>query len=335
MRWIKNILIVLFGTGGIFFIVFLFALQLPGRPQNNDTTFGVTFSPRYAEAFGVDWHEAYRAILSDLGVRNFRLSAYWDSTEPDEDGYYFDDLDYQLDQAARHNAHVLLAVGRKLPRWPECHEPEWVKDFQKSEFDQKLLDYVTVVVNRYKDNPALSRWQVENEVLFPFGICSHPYDLALLKKEIDLVRSLDPKHEVVVTDSGEWTPWMPLALYGDILGVSMYREAWNTFLHSHIPFPIKEGWYQLRASMIGHWKKSIIVTELQAEPWAGKPVEQMGPDESMLLMPLDKIKENVRFARNVGFPEVYLWGVEWWYWLLTQDQPEIWEGMKEIFQENS
>jgi hypothetical protein len=173
---------------------------------------------------------------------------------------------------------------------------------------------------------------VENEVLFPFGICSDPYNLSLLKKEIDLVRLLDPAHEVVVTDSGEWTIWFPMALFGDTLGISMYREAWNDVLNMHIPFPIKEGWYQFREKLIRSWKKTIIVTELQTEPWAGKPVEKMGTDESMLLMPLDTIKDNVRFARNVGFPEVYLWGVEWWYALREENQPEIWNGLKEIFE---
>jgi len=328
----KILTAVLIGGVGII-AIFLFSLNLPGTHANNDTKFGVTFSPAYAEGFGVDWRTAYKAILEDLGVRYFRLSAYWNITEPTDDEYDFDDLDFQMDQAARYHAHVLLAVGRKLPRWPECHDPEWVKELSKTEFEQKLLEYVEVIVKRYKDSPALARWQVENEILFPFGICTHPYNLTLLKKEIALVRTLDPQHEVVVTDSGEWTPWLPLAFYGDTLGISMYREAWNDFLHMHIPFPIKEGWYQFRARLIGHWKKTIIVTELQSEPWSGKPVEKMGPDESMLLMPLDKIKDNIQFARNVGFPEVYLWGVEWWYSLREQNMPEIWNGLKDIFGE--
>ncbi|MBI4599653.1 beta-galactosidase [Candidatus Uhrbacteria bacterium] len=328
---LKKLLFVFVIIIGAIFAIFLFLLNLPGTPANNDTKFGVTFSPAYAESFGVDWRAAYRAILDDLGVRYVRLSAYWNTTEPEDDYFTFDDLDYQLDWAARRKAHVVLGVGRKLPRWPECHDPEWVKGFPAPQFDEKVLDAVRAVVERYKDHPALSRWQVENEVLFPFGRCSRPYNLGLLKKEIDLVRSIDPGHEIVVTDSGEWTVWMPLAFYGDVLGVSMYREAWNDFFNTHIPFPIKEGWYQFRARLISPWRKTIIVTELQTEPWAGKPVESMGPDESMLLMPLDKIKDNVRFARNVGFPEVYLWGVEWWYALREQNLPEIWDGLKDIF----
>ncbi len=335
MHWIKNIIVGVIGGLAVLSVVFILLLNLSGTPQDNETKFGVTFSPFYAEEFGVDWRKAYTAILDDLGVRYFRLSAYWNTTEPQDEEFNFDDLDFQLDEAALRNAHVLLGAGRKLPRWPECHDPEWVKNLSKEEFEQKVLDYVSVVVKRYKDHAALSRWQVENEVLFPFGDCTHPYNLSLLKKEINLVRSLDPNHEVVVTDSGEWTIWIPLAFFGDTLGISMYREAWNDFLHSHIPFPVKEGWYQLRAKLIQPWKKTIIVTELQAEPWAGKPVEKMGPDESVLLMPLDKIRDNIQFAKNVGFPEVYLWGVEWWYSLREQDFSEIWNGMKDVFSNSS
>ena len=32
-------------------------------------------------------------------------------------------------------------------------------------------------------------------------------------------------------------------------------------------------------------------------------------------MNMDTFRNNIDFARRVGFPEVYLWGVEWWYWI--------------------
>jgi hypothetical protein len=46
----------------------------------------------------------------------------------------------------------------------------------------------------------------------------------------------------------------------------------------------------------------------------------------------DKLKENVAFAQKVGFPEAYLWGAEWWYWLKTEkNHPELWETARTIF----
>lgn len=318
------------GLAGLL-VIFFILLNLPGKKSEIIPGFGVTFTPVYAESLGLDWRGAYRDILDDLGVRLFRLSAQWDTIEPIDNTYTFDDLDFQMDEAASRGARVLLSVGRKLPRWPECHDPVWTASLAKSKLREKVLENVRVIVARYKDHPALSRWQVENEVFFPFGICTHGFDLALLKKEIELVRSLDENHEIVVTDSGEWTFWMPIGFVGDVLGISMYRESWNGPLNIHIPFPIKEGWYQLRARFISPWKKSIIVTELQTEPWAGKSIAEMMPRESQKWMPIEKIKENIQFARNVGFPEVYLWGVEWWYWLRQHGYPEVWDELKEIY----
>ncbi|MEK7123107.1 MAG: hypothetical protein AAB855_04625, partial [Patescibacteria group bacterium] len=293
----RLIKIVLIGVPLLVAVFFLF-LNLPGVKMETVSEFGVTFTPTYAESLGVDWREAYRATLDDLGVRLFRLSAQWKSIEPADNIYAFEDLDFQMDEAAARGARVLLGVGRKLPRWPECHDPEWVTELSQAELREKVLKNVRVVVDRYKNHPALDRWQVENEVFFPFGICPYGFDLELLKQEVELVRSLDQKHKTVVTDSGEWTLWMPIGFVGDVLGISMYREAWNDFFNIHVPFPINEGWYQLRARLISPWKKNIIVTELQAEPWAGMPVAQMTPEEAQKWMPLEKIQDNIQFAKN-------------------------------------
>ncbi|MBI4252594.1 hypothetical protein HY623_00210 [Candidatus Uhrbacteria bacterium] len=331
MNRLKKFLLIVFFGGSAFFGLFLILLNLPGSQSEKTPVFGVSFTPAYATSLDLNWQAAYTAMLDDLGVRHFRLSAQWDTIEPIDNTYSLDDLDFQMDEAMRRGAEVLLGVGRKLPRWPECHDPAWAKGLTKKERREKILENVRVVVERYKDHPALKRWQVENEVLFPFGVCPDGFDIALLKKEIELVRSLDDRHEIVMTDSGEWTFWIPIAFYGDVLGISMYREAWNELLNMHIQFPINEGWYQLRSRLVAPWKESIIVTELQTEPWAGKAIKDMAPEESLKWMPLEKIQENIRFAKNVGLSEVYLWGAEWWYFLRQQGYPEIWNGLKEVF----
>lgn len=331
MNWLKKSAVAIIIGAGVLVVIFLMLLNFPGVKKDVTPAFGVTFTPTYAESLGLDWRQAYVATLDDLGVQLFRLSAQWKSVEPIDNTYTFNDLDFQMDEAAARRARVLLSVGRKLPRWPECHDPEWAKGFSKLQLREKILEHVRAVVNRYKDHPALDRWQVENEVLFPFGDCPHGFDFELLTQEIELVRSLDEEHEIVVTDSGEWTLWMPIGFVGDVLGISMYRESWNELLNIPVPFPIKDGWYQLRAWLLSPWKKSIIITELQAEPWTGKAIKDMTPEESLKWMPLEKIQSNIRFAQNVGFPEVYLWGVEWWYVLRQQGYPEVWDGLKEVY----
>ncbi|MDP2656663.1 MAG: beta-galactosidase [bacterium] len=325
----RNVLWLFFGLMVVLSVFFLF-LNYPTRPTTKETMFGVTFSPYYMQEFGVDWKKAYTAILDDLGVRDLRLSAYWNHTEPSSGSFDFSDLDYQLDQAALRNAHVILAVGRKLPRWPECHDPEWITGSSRSEIEAQLLTYVDTVVQKYKDHPAVTRWQIENEPFFWFGVCDKTLGLSTLKKEIAIVRKYSPK-PIVVTDSGEWSFWLPAAWEGDVLGISMYRESWNALL-GRIPFPISPGFYQKKADIISPVQKNIIVTELQAEPWGEKPIAQMTREEMTDSMDIAKFESNVSFSQQTGFGEVYLWGVEWWYWMKTvQGDSSFWDTGREIF----
>lgn len=312
-------------------ILFLVILNLPGEKKNGEVQYGVTFSTEYAESLGLDWREVYIALLDDLRVRHFRLNAYWSEIEAKEGLYNFDNLDFQMNEASQRGANVLLAVGRKLPRWPECHDPSWVRALPKADIEKKLLELERRIIERYRDHDALQAWQVENEIVFPFGDCPNWLGLDSLQKEIELVRLFSGK-PIVVTDSGEWTPWLPMAWYGDILGSSLYLEAWNDWI-GYVPFPIRSGYYQFKAKMISPWKKKIIITELQAEPWGPKGVQQMSSDEARNYFPLEKMRQRIDFARDVGFSEVYLWGEEWWYWMKKQGDPSYWDEGKKLFSE--
>src|SRR3989344_6752591 len=110
----------------LFLLLALFFLSRnPGKPEK--FTYGASFSRFHADELGLDWKEVYLAMLNDLGVRNFRFSAHWPLTEPEEGKYNFEELDFQIKEAQKSGASVILAVGRRLPGWPECHEPEWLK----------------------------------------------------------------------------------------------------------------------------------------------------------------------------------------------------------------
>ena len=66
---------------------------------------------------------------------------------------------------------------------------------------------------------------MENEPLFPFGDC--PWvDKDFLKKEVELVRSLDAGRQIVAADSGELSLWVEAARTGDIVSTTMYRKVW-------------------------------------------------------------------------------------------------------------
>ena len=306
--------------------VFLF-FNLPYTPGNHPVIFGVTFTPSYARYLGLDWKKNYTDILDDLGVRRFRLSAFWNEVEPQKNSYQFDDMDYQINEADKRGAKAILAVGRKLPRWPECHDPAWVKGLSKKDLETELLKYVKTTVERYKNSPVVEEWQIENEPFFSFGMCDNDLGVDTLKKEIDLVKSLDTR-PVVITDSGEWSSWVSAAKQADILGISMYRESWSNWF-GRIYFPIGPGYYIGKASLISRYQKRIFISELQVEPWAPKALDAMTVDQMRVSMPVSKMQSNIQFARNVGFDEAYLWGVEWWYFMKQHGDDSYWnEGRK-------
>src|SRR3989338_4393546 len=123
MGKIKTLLICL-----VSLLIFLWILSVDYSPTpKEDFKYGVSFSRFHADELKLDWKEVYLAILNDLGARKFRFSAHWPLTEPEEGKYNFEELDFQLEKAREVGASVILAVGRRLPGWPECHEPEWLK----------------------------------------------------------------------------------------------------------------------------------------------------------------------------------------------------------------
>ncbi len=312
---------------------FIIAISLNVKPAKN-IEYGVTFSAPYATSFGFDWKEVYLAVLDDLKVNNLRLIAYWDDIEKDEGKYDFSDLKFQLDEAKKRNVNVILAIGRKVPRWPECHEPEWIKDREDKKIEEALLTLLNKEVNEFKGYENIKMWQVENEPFFPFGECEVPtWDF--VKKEVSVVKALDPKRPVVVQDSGEGGFWLPSYLLGDNLGISMYRriwyDFWGVFLGKHIFFtyPLSYWSYPLKARIVGIPLEKILVLELQAEPWGDDSPNKLSSEIKDKTMSKDKFLETISYAQKTGINSFYFWGVEWWYWEKAKNNnPFFWETAK-------
>ncbi|PIR71393.1 MAG: hypothetical protein COU43_02900, partial [Candidatus Nealsonbacteria bacterium CG10_big_fil_rev_8_21_14_0_10_37_25] len=117
----------------IFLLVFAGYLFLGSPPQAEEITWGVNFSQKHSQNLGLNWRENYLALLEDLNAKNLKVSAHWDLLEPEKDRYFFEDLDWQILEAENHNAKILLVIGMKSGRWPECHIPEWAKNLNKEE----------------------------------------------------------------------------------------------------------------------------------------------------------------------------------------------------------
>lgn len=323
-------LFIIFG-GVVVTLVAVGALLVWMVPVRTPAAYGVTFSPFYAEEFGLDWREVYIAMLDDLGMRYIRIPVYWNDTERYPHQYDFSRIDWMMDEAAKRNAHIVLAVGRKLPRWPECHDPEWSRPLSDQDRKAHLISLLNTTVNRYKNHSALAIWQVENEPYLPFGDCPG-YDAGWVDDEKGIVKTSDTTHPVMITDSGELSLWIHALSRADIFGSTMYRSVHNKFF-GDITYPLPPYFFRMKrgvAELIAG-KKPAVVIELQGEPWAREANYKLSVDDHYKTMNPKIFQETIAYASRTGFDTFYLWGVEWWYWLKTkQNKPEIWDAVKAL-----
>ncbi len=320
----------------VFLIIFLFLAWLLSRGkvyEKNELIYGITFSPKQASSLDLDWQDLFIKILDELKVNNLRLVAYWNEVEKENNKYDWNDLDWEVAEAAKRDAKVILAVGGRLPRWPECHYPNWTESLNKKQKQTENLEYIAETIKRYRGNDNIIAWQIENEpFLSHFGECPE-LDKNFLDQEIALAESLDQR-PIVVTDSGELSFWIPAARRGDIFGTTMYRDTYSKVLHSYVHYPIGPGFFRFKKNITNLFAdpQKWMVIELQAEPWGPKQFQDLSQTERDKTMNLEKFKDILEFSRQAGFKEFYLWGVEWWYWeKIKNNNPAIWEEAKKIF----
>ncbi len=327
----------LFKVAGIAVLGLVLFLALTLRPVPAHVTYGVSFSIIQAEDLGLDWRTTYRAVLGDLKVRELRIPAYWPRVESKRDEYNWNELDFQMQEARARDAHVVLAVGRRLPRWPECHIPGWAQKLPWEEQKVELRAYITAVVERYKGNSAVTYWQVENEPYlsaFAFEHCGE-LDEAFLEEEIALVHSLDSR-PVLVTDSGNLGTWTGSYKNGDAFGTSLYVYFWNPEF-GQFKTKLPAFVYRMKERLVDfiYGTKPTFLIELSLEPWLVGPTADASLETQLSRMDIEKFDEIVTYARQTSFSTQYLWGAEWWYYLKEkQGHPEFWTKAKELYSES-
>ncbi|MFC1663666.1 endo-1,4-beta-xylanase [Patescibacteria group bacterium] len=317
----------------IFFLLFAGCLFIREPQKAEKINWGVNFSQKHAENLGLNWQENYLALLDDLKVKNLKIAVHWDLIEPEENAFYFEDLDWQIEKAEERGVGILLVIGMKTGRWPECHIPEWAKGLSKEEQQEKISILIEKIVLRYREKSSIWAWQVENEPLFSFGECPWS-DKEFLKKEITLVKSLDFQgRPVVISDTGEFSFWFEAARLGDIMGTTIYKTAWFGELGRYVNYPFPPAFYWQKAQIIKKiFNKKVICVELQAEPWGPSLLYNLPLGEQEKTMNLKQFQKNIEFAKSTGFDEFYLWGAEWWFWLKEkQNKPEIWDEARNLF----
>jgi drug/metabolite transporter (DMT)-like permease len=304
-------------------------------PPPTQVLWGVTFSPLMSKNLGLDWHANYSAIINDLKPSSIRIVGSWDTIEPKQDLFDFSELDWQMTEAEKAKIPVIIVIGQKTPRWPECKFPSWLDANNELLRENSLLKYENVIVNRYKDRSDLLYWQVENEPFLPFGECPVS-DSELLDREIALVKSIDPAHPILLTDGGEFGDWYRAAKRADVFGTTLYRTVYNK-VFGHITYPLTPESYPLKESLIKFLTKKpdekFIVIELGLEPWTKKQIYEISPQEQLSLFNVSDFNEMIEYAKQARFDDYYLWGAEWWYAMKEKyGHPEFWEAAGKLIE---
>jgi hypothetical protein len=320
-------------------VALFFAWIHTSRADTTEIVWGVNFSESQAEYLGLDPKEVYSAIINDLGAKHIKIHINWNAIEKEDDVRDFSSLDYQVEQAEKNNVKLILVIGMKTGRWPECHTPAWLETVPEAERQAEILEHVDALVERYKHSSAVEYWQIENEPYLEFGDCPQWYykqDTSLIEAEVALIKQLDPARKLIISESGELSDWTTAAEHADIVGVTMYRSTWNeaeeTFGLNPYTF-LAPQFYSAKAAYIKQvYKKPVISIELQAEPWTALPLKESKLEIQAQSMNVELFKENVEFAKQAGLGGYYFWGAEWWYWMnKTHNQPEVWNAADEHF----
>lgn len=296
--------------------------------RTTPTTLGVSFIPDYATQLGVDPQKTFTAILDDLHVKQVRLVSYWSDIESNKGTYDFSQLDWQVHMAEQRGVKITLSIGLRQPRWPECHMPTWADSEPASVWQPQLEEFMTAVVDRYKNSSSIQSYQLENEYfLTAFGTCTN-YSRQRLIDEFNLVKRLDSKHPIIISRSDNAIGWPINNPKADEYGISIYKRVWSPPVGRYVEYPFPAWFYAFLAGAEKLWSgRDMIIHELQAEPWPphGQDITKTSLAEQNKSFDAHRFASRIAYGKATGMKTIDLWGAEYWYYRLTiLHDPSIW-----------
>lgn len=287
---------------------------------------GFTFSSKYCNEMGIDPIDTLNWITENFKFKSVRLCAYWDQIQPKQDAFDLSELNKQIEIVYKSGLEITLAIGRKVPRWPEFHDPDWATVKDKDYLYDNFFRYFEKIISTYSSDKRIKYLQIENEPYFSFGENKFGLDLFHYEKELEIVKSASNK-QIVATDSGEWGDWTETSKFSDRLGINVYTIGYNKDTKHYEEMERKPDFYKEKAEGI---VKDIFIAELQAEPWG--PIHlasKLDLFEAKRSMNSKRLKKNTKLASQIGFIEAWFWGVEWWRYI-EKSYPEFIDSAKEI-----
>ena len=119
-----------------------------------------------------------------------------------------------------------------------------------------------------------------------------------------------------------------------MFGTTLYRTVYNKYL-GYLNWTLPPQFYTLKSDLIKKYfaprNQKTIIAELQAEPWSPIGLFETPIEEQLKVFSLKDFQANVDYAKKTGFDEIYLWGVEWWYFAKEFNHPEYLEYAKVLF----
>lgn len=298
--------------------------------RSEQEVIGVSFSQVQAERYGSDWKDNYISMIDELGFRHIRIATYWDRIEKIPGEYDFSEIDFMIEEAKKRNAKITLVLGQKTIRVPECYYPSWLDKNDSNEVGSQVNKMIKATAERYKNEPVIEAWQLENEFLLrSFGDCPQQnLTREALNTELSTLKSVDTSRPIILTQSDQ-IGWPVSGPFGNNYGFSMYRYVWSPIGYYRYP----------QSGLFNWWKASIIswyanqktkVHELQAEPWDKVGNENLEYERSRQTMNPKQLLDNLEYARQTQIKRIDLWGSEWWYAMRIQGHPEMWETVKSL-----
>jgi len=328
--------------------------HLPIEPRRS-TLLGVSFRTPQVAALGLDATSALQTLLS-YPLQLIRLGAYWNRIEPAPGVFDTAELDWQVEAAERAGVPIILCVGPlKTFGYPEFFVP--AHHLSRPLQEHTLIhpsaypalftaatEYLTRLVERYRDRQAIVAWQLEHEAVDPLGV-EHSWRLAedFVAGELDALRKADATRPVLLngylptSTLVRVSQWLQTRDQGDslavaqrladIVGVDYYRCHALTTLGGRTLYldGSQSRWLRRREQRLLVWAREhgrrLMISEGQAEPWETVTTPPNPERQGMFSCLPEQVIANYNACMRWGQSEPSLYAYLFWgaeYWLLRE-----------------
>lgn len=336
----------------IILIIFAFFLNafinpIPKKrvPAGFNPKYGVTYSFEQAGWYGLDARQAYIDLITNYEFDWVRLPFFWDQMMDAESGEFnqrFNDLKFAVEEAAKHDVEVIIALGAKTPYFPEYHWPKEISDEVgfgevidiNHPVAKDILKIDKRVIEELSQYENIIFWQVENEPLIG-NVNKWKIDSSLIAAEVEVVRKTDPKARPIILNHAatgfydtSWHELLKILQPGDVFAVNAFFKTKGTDIVStkifgremhilwpnHLVWPV-HSWGIFSPDFASIKKKveangnELWVLEMQSEPYIKKLEE--AEDPVLSYTPKDILAAD-SYLRLSGVSSIGFWGAHYW-----------------------